>query len=112
MISIRDLTVKYPGSEAPALAGLDLTIRAGETVLVAGPTGCGKTTLLNCLNGILFHESAAVVTGSLELFGEDPSRTGVSAMCGVAATVFQNPVTQICTATPPVSGGRGAPPGS
>jgi ABC-type oligopeptide transport system ATPase subunit len=40
------------GADVPALAGLDLTVRRGELVVLIGPTGCGKTTLLNVLGGL------------------------------------------------------------
>lgn len=39
----------YPGRDRPALEGLDLTVRAGEHVLLTGPSGSGKTTLLSLL---------------------------------------------------------------
>ena len=37
----------------PALAGLDLTVAAGETVLVQGPNGAGKSTLLQLCAGLV-----------------------------------------------------------
>ena len=37
----------------PALAGLDLTVAAGETVLVQGPNGAGKSTLLRLCAGLV-----------------------------------------------------------
>jgi NitT/TauT family transport system ATP-binding protein len=40
------------GADVPALTGLDLTVRRGELVVLIGPTGCGKTTLLNVLGGL------------------------------------------------------------
>lgn len=39
----------YPGRDVPALAGLDLTVRSGEHLLLTGPSGSGKTTLLSLL---------------------------------------------------------------
>ncbi|MGW5880180.1 thiol reductant ABC exporter subunit CydD [Nocardiopsis terrae] len=39
----------YPGRDVPALSGLDLTVRAGERLLLTGPSGSGKTTLLSLL---------------------------------------------------------------
>jgi putative ABC transport system ATP-binding protein len=53
----RDLVMTYGRSGAsagpPALGGVDLTIRAGESLAVMGPSGSGKTTLLHVLAGIL-----------------------------------------------------------
>jgi putative ABC transport system ATP-binding protein len=38
--------------EVPALRGVDLDIRPGELLMIMGPSGNGKTTLLNCLSGL------------------------------------------------------------
>ena len=39
----------YPGAGQPALRGVNLTIRRGETLAIVGPNGCGKTTLVSML---------------------------------------------------------------
>lgn len=46
-ISFEDVTFTYPGSESPALHDICLSIQAGQTVALVGPSGAGKTTLTN-----------------------------------------------------------------
>ncbi|MFC7070131.1 ABC transporter ATP-binding protein [Halobaculum lipolyticum] len=55
------------GDHPPVFAGVDLTFQRGETTLLMGPNGSGKTVLLSCLAGGL-RPSA----GSISVFGEQP----------------------------------------
>lgn len=48
-IEFRDLTFTYPGQETPALEHVSFRLPAGKTLGIAGPTGCGKTTLISLL---------------------------------------------------------------
>ena len=50
MIRIEGLRKAYAGK--PVLQGVDLTVKAGEFVVVLGPSGAGKSTLLRCVNGL------------------------------------------------------------
>ncbi|MDR7277176.1 ABC transporter ATP-binding protein [Catenuloplanes atrovinosus] len=65
VIEVRDAGRSYPGG-VTALAGVSLTIRAGELVAIVGPSGSGKSTLLNII-GTLDRPSS----GSVHINGQD-----------------------------------------
>ena len=48
-IEFQDVTFAYPGAEKPVLANLNFRIQAGTTTAIIGPTGSGKTTLINLI---------------------------------------------------------------
>src|SRR5215204_1479106 len=53
-------------SAVPALRGIDLTVDAGELMMLVGPSGCGKTTLISVIAGILDRDG-----GQCSVFGQD-----------------------------------------
>ena len=59
----------YPNAEGMALRGVDLTIRVGESVGIAGPTGGGKTTLLDLLCGLLSPSSGKILIDDMDMSG-------------------------------------------
>jgi Fe-S cluster assembly ATP-binding protein len=70
-LEIRDLqvSVKLPDGELkPILAGVDLTVRAGETHAIMGPNGSGKSTLAYSIAG---HPKYEITSGSVTLDGDD-----------------------------------------
>ncbi len=100
MIGASKLWLRYAGRNEPTLRNIDLAVGPGELVLVSGPTGCGKSSLLGCLNGILQHETSAEVEGEVRVAGHDVRQLPLAELCRLVGTVFQNPDSQICTATP------------
>ncbi|WP_434992459.1 ABC transporter ATP-binding protein [Arthrobacter sp. Ld5] len=69
MIALDATGFTYDGG-APVLAGVALTVRAGEHVVVAGASGSGKTTLARLLAGMTGVEAGATFTGALTLDAE------------------------------------------
>jgi NitT/TauT family transport system ATP-binding protein len=68
MISLRSVSIDFPldnGGVYRAVAKTDLSLAAEEFVAIVGPTGCGKTTLLNATAGLV-----QPVAGRVEVFGK------------------------------------------
>jgi len=69
VFELRDVRRSFGSTEA--VSGLDLVVRPGERVALAGPSGAGKTTLIGLLNGTLLPS-----TGSVRIFGRDTRQVG------------------------------------
>ncbi|QIM17609.1 sn-glycerol-3-phosphate ABC transporter ATP-binding protein UgpC [Leucobacter coleopterorum] len=78
-----NVTLQYPGTEKPAVSGLDLHIEDGEFLVLVGPSGCGKSTALRMLAGL-----EDVTSGDILIGGE--AMTHVSPKDRDIAMVFQN----------------------
>jgi putative ABC transport system ATP-binding protein len=62
--------------EVEALTGVDLDLRAAEMVMIMGPSGNGKTTLLNCLSGLDEIDAGTVLVDDLDIHAlSDAKRT-------------------------------------
>jgi len=64
-ISITEVCLSYPGSSAPALARVSLTLEAGQSLALVGPTGAGKSTLADVILGVLIPDSGLALIGGL-----------------------------------------------
>ncbi|MGQ0569927.1 MAG: amino acid ABC transporter ATP-binding protein [Armatimonadota bacterium] len=69
------------------LRGINLTIRAGEVVVVAGPSGSGKSTMIRCINRLEAHSGGRIVVDGIEL--TDDLRN-VDAVRSEVGMVFQS----------------------
>jgi putative ABC transport system ATP-binding protein len=69
-------TYRTGSAEIEALKGIDLELDCGELITVMGPSGNGKTTLLNCLSGLDDIDAGRVMIDGLDLHGlPDAERT-------------------------------------
>ncbi|MBN1315801.1 MAG: ATP-binding cassette domain-containing protein, partial [Anaerolineales bacterium] len=53
MIKFENVTKIYPGTAAPAVDKLTMTVPKGEICTVVGPSGCGKTTTMKMVNRLI-----------------------------------------------------------
>ncbi|MGI6174944.1 MAG: ABC transporter ATP-binding protein [Christensenellales bacterium] len=79
-IQIEGLSVSYPSHSGPVLQELNLEIKSGEFVCIVGRSGCGKTTLLHTLAGLLQASHGRILIDGRPVEGPDTRR----------AVVFQN----------------------
>ncbi len=88
MIEIQNLHHHYPDGTR-ALKGIDLTISNGEFLLICGPNGGGKTTLIRLISGLLRPTAGSVLVNSLNPVHDSRE---VRRLVGM---VFQDPDSQI-----------------
>ncbi|MFT9789134.1 ABC transporter ATP-binding protein [Streptomyces rhizosphaericola] len=73
VIEAKDITYAYPGSGAPAVDGVSLTLRRGELIALVGENGSGKTTLSRLLTGLYLPTSGTVAWDGTDLAEADPA---------------------------------------
>ena len=64
---VDELTYTYPDAQTPAVDGVSLRIDPGELVALAGHSGGGKTTAMNCLLGFLAPQAGSIRIGDVDL---------------------------------------------
>ena len=77
-----------------SLHDLSLTIHEGELVLLTGESGCGKTTVLRLINGLIPNFYEGKLEGSVSVDGSDVSKAELYDTAKHVSTVFQNPRSQ------------------
>ena len=74
-IAFDDVVFAYPGRpDMPALRGLDLRVRSGETVALVGPSGAGKSTVLRLLLRFYDPQSGSIRLDGVDLREADPQQ--------------------------------------
>ncbi len=91
MIRVNNISFQYDLKGPEALSGLSIEISEEEYIAVVGPNGCGKTTFLRHLNGLLLPSQGHVFVDDLDT--TDPKALGeIRQRVGM---VFQNPDNQL-----------------
>ena len=65
-VSIRNLFYTFPNEDSPIFSNLSLDINVGQTVAIVGPSGAGKTTLVDLLLGVRHPESGEILISGVE----------------------------------------------
>ncbi|WP_405809999.1 ATP-binding cassette domain-containing protein [Streptomyces sp. NBC_01520] len=99
MIRFEQVSVRYEGADRPTLSGVDLTVPEGELVLLVGPSGVGKSTLLGAVSGLVPHFTGGVLTGRVTVDGRDTRIHKPRELADLVGTVGQDPLAHFVTDT-------------
>ncbi|RPI94786.1 MAG: ABC transporter ATP-binding protein [Chloroflexi bacterium] len=92
---IEDLSFQYRTRPEPALENISFELKPGEMLLIAGSSGCGKTTLARCINGLIPRSYRGKRDGRVLLHGKDVAEMQIADMAQNVGTLLQDPERQI-----------------
>jgi len=95
IINLQNVTYKYPLTNAPVLQNINLQVNEGEFVAVIGPNGAGKSTLCYTIAGFVPHFFKGEITGTVEVAGNESSKSSLHEWVLNVGLAFQNPFNQI-----------------
>ncbi|MGW7243164.1 ABC transporter ATP-binding protein [Streptomyces sp. NPDC054804] len=99
MIRFEDVSVTYEGAAVPAVQGVDFEVPEGELVLLVGPSGTGKSTILNSVSGLVPHFTGGTLRGRVTVAGRDTRTHKPRELADVVGTVGQDPLAHFVTGT-------------
>ncbi len=94
-LSVRNLTFRYRIRQQPAIHAIQFDLHPGELMLLAGSSGCGKTTLMRCINGLIPRTYRGELSGEIDLFGRPAREMTMAELSQVVGTLLQDPERQI-----------------
>ena len=92
---IENLSFRYRDRQGAAIHNVSFDAKPGEVLLIAGASGCGKTTLIRCINGLIPRSYKGEMNGHVTVFGEEVKDWPLSRISQKIGTVLQDPERQI-----------------
>ncbi|MET9193222.1 ATP-binding cassette domain-containing protein [Streptomyces olivaceus] len=99
MIHFEDVSVTYDGAAEPTVSHVDFEVPEGELVLLAGPSGVGKSTVLGAVGGLVPHFTGGTLSGRVTVAGRDTRTHKPRELADVVGTVGQDPLSHFVTDT-------------
>ncbi len=92
---LQNLSFRYHTRTVPAISNINLSLEPGQIMLLAGSSGCGKTTLMRCINGLIPHSYRGEMTGEVLIHGQSVRGMSLSQISKNVGTLLQDPERQI-----------------
>jgi energy-coupling factor transport system ATP-binding protein len=99
VIRFEDVSVTYDGAPEPTVQGIDFEVPEGELVLLVGPSGVGKSTVLGAVSGLVPHFTGGTLRGRVTVAGKDTRTHKPRELADVVGTVGQDPLSHFVTDT-------------
>ncbi|MGW1719009.1 ABC transporter ATP-binding protein [Streptomyces sp. NPDC002156] len=99
MIRFEDVSVTYDEAPEPAVQHVDFEVPEGELVLLVGPSGVGKSTVLGAVSGLVPHFTGGTLRGRVTVAGRDTRTHKPRELADVVGTVGQDPLAHFVTDT-------------
>lgn len=90
VITFDAFTFKYRSQKEPTLLDINLTINAGEKVVIVGPSGSGKSTLAHCINGLVPFAYRGESRGTCQIKGLETKKLDIFQISKMVGTVLQD----------------------
>ena len=90
IISFQDFGFQYTAQAEPTLHHINLDIYPGEKILIAGASGSGKSTIGNCINGLIPFAYPGKSTGKLLVDGKEAEKSSIFELSHTVGTVLQD----------------------
>jgi energy-coupling factor transport system ATP-binding protein len=92
---VENLSFRYQSRPELAIQDVSFQLRRGEILLVAGASGCGKTTLARCINGLIPRSYKGERSGAVLIQDQEVSSMHLVDVAQVIGTLLQDPERQI-----------------
>lgn len=97
VIDVDIRSFSYKGEDLAALKNVRFSVERGELVVLTGNSGCGKTTLMRAMNGLIPDQYEGELDGRIELLGKSLGEFSSGELARTIGNVFQNPTDQFFT---------------
>lgn len=95
VLTVENLSFQYRSRPEYAIKDISFDLQPGELLLIAGASGCGKTTLARCINGLIPRSYRGQRSGSVRLRGQEVAELPLAEVAQVVGTLLQDPERQV-----------------